>query len=201
MVEEALQGAHLDHERRPSDVRGEYGRDDARIVHSAGFRRLQGKTQVMGVAEGDFHRTRLTHSIEVAQIGCGILAVLKRRHADDEVAARWLPSRASVAAACHAHDLGHPPFGHGGEAALQECMVSSGGFEGNAQTLRMIVALERHHVEGGLNPTRRTLLGAPQVSRVLRELRTRPLRARAAQVLLRGGAGWVDWGLGALRRR
>jgi predicted deoxyguanosinetriphosphate triphosphohydrolase len=113
--------ARLHPERgRKDDVRTEYERDKARIIHSAGFRRLQGKTQVMGVGEGDFHRTRLTHSIETGQIGEGILLKLQNRHANDPEILSGLPDRALVDAACCAHDLGHPPYGHGGEPALQE---------------------------------------------------------------------------------
>lgn len=148
-------------ERRSGDLRDEFQRDRARIVHSAGFRRLQGKTQVMGVGEGDFHRTRLTHSLEVAQIAEGILTTLRRRRRDrrDEELQRWLPTEAALDAACLAHDLGHPPYGHGGERALQERMVAHGGFEGNAQTLRILVKLERYRRHSGVNPTRRTVLG------------------------------------------
>ena len=182
-------------EPRPGDVRSEYERDEARIVHGAGFRRLQGKTQVLAVAEGDFHRTRLTHSIEVAQIGCGILAVLKRRHAGDEIAMRWLPRRGSVASACHAHDLGHPPFGHGGEAALQECMASHGGFEGNAQTLRMMVRLERHHADGGLNPTRRTLLGVLKYPMSYADYDPCRYALKPPKCFYADEQDWVDWAL------
>src|SRR6478736_4796790 len=122
---------------RPGDVRTAYERDRARIIHSAGFRRLQGKTQVMGVGEGDFHRTRLTHSIECALIGIGLLDQVKRTVAAPAGAMQWLPCRALVEAACYAHDLGHPPFGHGGERALHSKMKDHGGFEGNCQTLRI----------------------------------------------------------------
>jgi len=143
---------------RPSDVRNAYERDRARIIHSSAFRRLQGKTQVMGVGEGDFHRTRLTHSLEVSQIGTGILAFLKRRHLDDSSISMWLPEPALIDSACYAHDLGHPPYGHGGERALNEAMIGFGGFEGNAQTLRILVKLEKYKKYQGINPTRRTIL-------------------------------------------
>jgi dGTPase len=101
-------------EERPGDVRTPFQRDRARILHSAGFRRLQGKTQVMGVGEGDFHRTRLTHSIECAQLGNGLLEKLLSRTDKAEPLVPWLPCRDLIEAACFAHDLGHPPFGHGG---------------------------------------------------------------------------------------
>src|SRR4051812_890410 len=103
---------------RPGDVRTPYQRDRARLLHSAAFRRLQGKTQVMGVGEGDFHRTRLTHSIECAQIGSGLLEQLQAQVDIPQNLQPWLPSRDLAEASCLAHDLGHPPYGHSGEVAL-----------------------------------------------------------------------------------
>ena len=143
---------------RPQDVRDDYQRDKGRIIHSFAFRRLQAKTQVMGVGEGegDFHRTRLTHSIEAAQIGEGLLLSLCSN--TDGEARNWLPPRDLLTAACLAHDLGHPPFGHAGERQLHRNMVDYGGFEGNAQTLRIVTKLERYRVGGGINPTRRLVL-------------------------------------------
>jgi dGTPase len=143
---------------RPKDERDEYQRDKSRIVHSAAFRRLQAKTQVMGVGEGDFHRTRLTHTIEVAQIGEGILGRLNHRYAKNHTLRRWLPPGHLLNAACFAHDLGHPPFGHGGERALYAVMADSGGFEGKAQTIRILTRLEKYKRQMGTNPTRRLIL-------------------------------------------
>ena len=145
---------------RPGDERDAYQRDKARLIHSGAFRRLQAKTQVMGVGEGDFHRTRLTHSLEVAQIGEGLLAVLRKEQAaDNEILNNWLPPPDLLAAACLAHDLGHPPFGHGGELALHTPLKRHGGFEGNAQTLRILTRLEKYTKNHGINPTRRLILG------------------------------------------
>lgn len=147
--------------QRSGDPRSPFQRDRARIMHSAAFRRLQGKTQVMGTGEGDFHRTRLTHSIEVSQIGYGLLQVLQsRKEILPENDQKWLPERDLIEAACLAHDLGHPPFGHKGEQALHEAMLQHGGFEGNGQTLRIITKLEKYNERGkGLYPTRRLILG------------------------------------------
>jgi dGTPase len=148
---------HLE-EPRAGDVRNAYEHDKGRVIHSSAFRRLQGKTQVMGTGEGDFHRTRLTHSIEVGQIGEGVLLRLSRTAADPAATA-WLPDRSLVLAACHAHDLGHPPYGHDGEVAMHAKMRDDDGFEGNGQTLRVLTRLEKYRARGvGLNPTRRLLL-------------------------------------------
>lgn len=143
---------------RPDDERDEYKRDKARVVHSSAFRRLQAKTQVMGVGEGDFHRTRLTHSIEASEIGEGLLGSLIRRPKVTGDACEWLPPRDLLVAACLAHDLGHPPFGHGGERALHARMIDCGGFEGNGQTLRIVSRLEKYKLGKGMNPTRRLVL-------------------------------------------
>lgn len=137
---------------RPDNKRDSYERDRARIVHSAAFRRLQSKTQVLGVSDGDFHRTRLTHSMEVAQIGKGIVTQLSNTN-------KYLPPVDLIEAIGLAHDIGHPPFGHGGELALNTMMRPWGGFEGNGQTLRLLSKLEAHTPKFGLNLTRRTLLG------------------------------------------
>lgn len=154
--------AGIGKEQFESDARDPYQRDLGRIVHSASFRRLQTKTQVMGSGEGDFHRTRLTHSLEVAQIGRGIvwkIQNIKEFKSKSELK-KIMPSSELIEAICYAHDLGHPPFGHAGEQALQSKMYDKGGFEGNAQTIRLLTKLEKMFKNDGIRPTRRLLLGA-----------------------------------------
>lgn len=145
--------------QRDGDTRKPFERDPDRIIYSSAFRRLQAKTQVLGVGEGDFHRTRLTHSVEVSQLGLGILRALNRNKNIPQKIKDALPTHWNITAICLAHDLGHPPYGHGGEIALNNKMKDFGGFEGNAQTLRILTKLESHHYNSGLNLTRRTLLG------------------------------------------
>lgn len=139
--------------------RDEYGRDRARIIHSAFFRRLQGKTQVLGVGESDFYRTRLTHSLEVAQIAEGVSEYLKIKYKNEETIVNLLPEQNLIESIGLVHDIGHPPFGHGGEVALNYAMRDDSGFEGNAQTLRICTKLGEYSDNDGLNLTRRTLLG------------------------------------------
>ena len=127
--------------------RSPFQRDKDRIIHSSAFRRLKGKTQVFVAHEGDYYRTRLTHSLEVSQIGRSIARVLGL----DEDLAECLSL---------AHDLGHPPFGHSGEDALAAGMEPYGGFDHNAQTLRIVEKLEGRYAEfDGLNLTWETLEG------------------------------------------
>ncbi|TXN17295.1 dNTP triphosphohydrolase [Methylobacterium sp. WL122] len=139
------------------DGRDPYQRDLGRIIHSASFRRLQAKTQVMGTGEGDFHRTRLTHSLEVGHISRGIVWHLRNICTEEQV--EWLPTTELIEAISYAHDLGHPPFGHGGERALFIKMRNYGGFEGNAQNIRILARLEKYYNLDGIRPTRRLLLG------------------------------------------
>jgi len=142
---------------RCGDHRTTSERDYSRVIHSAAFRRLQNKTQVLGLGESDFYRTRLTHSMEVAQIGASITKHLEVTCQGNERA--WLPDTRQIEAICLAHDIGNPPFGHGGEIALDSFMRSYGGFEGNGQTLRVLAKLEKYSESHGMDLTRRTLLG------------------------------------------
>ncbi|MGL5360431.1 MAG: dGTP triphosphohydrolase, partial [Shewanella sp.] len=150
------QRRHGEDKQRRLDHRTPYQRDRARILHSAAFRRLQAKTQVLGVGMNDFYRTRLTHSLEVSQIGTGIAAQLKRKYPQHQ---RLLSSMSLLESLCLAHDIGHPPFGHGGEVALNYMMREHGGFEGNGQTFRILSKLEPYTLDFGMNLCRRTLLG------------------------------------------
>src|SRR5690625_521582 len=102
-------------EKQDTDIRTEWERDYARIVHSSAFRRLQAKTQVLGLGDSDFYRTRLTHSMEVAQIGTGILRFLQvnLEEKDQQEILSSLPDHMLMNSICLAHDFGHPPFGHG----------------------------------------------------------------------------------------
>ncbi|MDX1538005.1 anti-phage deoxyguanosine triphosphatase [Arsukibacterium sp.] len=142
---------------RPNDQRSPWQRDRARILHSAAFRRLQSKTQILGIGQNDFYRTRLTHSLEAAQIGTGLVSQLIKKSAGD--IKPILPDASLMEALCLAHDIGHPPFGHGGETALNYKMLADGGFEGNGQTLRIVAKLEPYTQRHGMDLARRTLLG------------------------------------------
>ena len=138
--------------------RSAFRRDYARILHSPAFRRLQGKTQLFPSMEHDFFRNRLTHSLEVAQIAKSIALRLNDR---DSYFRAYPIDTDLVETAALAHDLGHPPFGHNGERALDDCMKERGGFEGNAQSLRILSKLGKKEPqrlpEVGLNLTHRTL--------------------------------------------
>ncbi len=131
----------------PSPTRSEFQRDRDRIIHSTAFRRLAHKTQVFVPLDGDHFRTRLTHTIEVGQIARALARALR---VDEDLAE----------AVALAHDLGHTPFGHAGEEALESCMKPYGGFDHNAQALRVVTLLERRYADyDGLDLTWETLEG------------------------------------------
>lgn len=144
---------------RRQDYRTPFQQDRDRIIHSFAFRRLQAKTQVFWSGEYDFYRTRLTHSIEVAQIGRSICNYLKNKC--DLLNESFYIDQDLVEAVCLAHDLGHPPFGHASERYLNQLMQRYGGFEGNAQTLRMITDIFYSSDGGrrGMAPTRALIDG------------------------------------------
>lgn len=166
--------------------RSEFRRDYARLIHSPAFRRLQGKTQLFRGLESDFFRNRLTHSLEVAQIAKSIAI---RINNTDDYFSRFNLDSDLIETAALAHDLGHPPFGHTGEEALDKCMKDYGGFEGNAQTLRILARLEKKEVSDvstlpvgvsaagedhrlGLNLTHRTLAALLKYDRMIPEHRS-----------------------------
>jgi dGTPase len=151
-------------ERKP-DYRSIFHQDRDRIMFTSAFRRLQAKTQVFQAGEYDFYRTRLTHSMEVANIAKS-LAVWLRAH---DPAVRIDPDL--LEAICLAHDIGHPPFGHSGERVLQTLMEPYGGFEGNAQTLRILTRTiyNRAGGRGGMSPSRALLDGVLKYKRLYRD--------------------------------
>src|SRR5271170_3654438 len=118
--------------KRTPDYRTAFHQDRDRIMFTPAFRRLQAKTQVFQAGEYDFYRTRLTHSLEVANIAKSIAVWLQKSHRTVAIDPDLLE------AICFAHDIGHPPFGHAGERVLNQIMEPYGGFEGNAQTLRIL---------------------------------------------------------------
>ncbi|ENM5907353.1 dGTPase [Vibrio mimicus] len=148
--------------KRSSDTEHEYlfRIDQSRIINSVAFRRLQSKTQVHGVGESDFFRTRLTHSMEVAQVGNSITHRLNFiANQRDCPSKDWIAPIPLIETICLAHDLGHPAFGHNGERTLNYFLHNDGGFEGNGQTFRILSKLGEYSSEYGYNLTRRVLLG------------------------------------------
>jgi dGTPase len=156
----------------PSPSRSLYSRDRDRILHSTAFRRLNYKTQVFVYHEGDHYRSRLTHSLEVAQIARSLARTLS---VDEDL----------TEALALAHDLGHPPFGHAGERALDAAMNEAGGFDHNAQSLRVVTELERKYARfDGLNLTWETLEGLVKHNGPLLGRDSKPMRGPVPQPLL-----------------
>lgn len=154
---------------RRTDYRSAFQIDRDRIIHAHAFRKLQSKTQVFLSGEYDFYRTRLTHSIEVAQIGRSMCHYLQTRAGI--LKEDFFIDSDLVEAVCLAHDLGHPPFGHSGERTLQELMRKWGGFEGNAQTLHLLTKTMVQNENGvrGIQPTRALLDGVLKYKQLFSE--------------------------------
>jgi dGTPase len=161
------------HAEPPSATRSDFRRDCDRIIHSSAFRRLAYKTQVFVYREGDHYRNRLTHTLEVTQIARSL--------------ARALGLDEDLAEACAlAHDLGHPPFGHSGERALDSCLAAEGGFDHNAQTLAVVTRLERRYAGfDGLNLTWETLEGLAKHNGPLIDAAGRPIGSAARRGVAR----------------
>lgn len=159
---------------RKPDYRTPFQVDRDRVIHSHAFRKLQSKTQVFLSGEYDFYRTRLTHSMEVAQIGRSICNYLKSR--GGPLSDEFFIDGDLVEAVCLAHDLGHPPFGHSGERTLQELMGAHGGFEGNAQTLHLLTETMYQNESGvrGMNPSRALMDGVLKYKKLYREFEVPP---------------------------
>lgn len=157
-------------DERHGDYRTPFEQDRDRIIHTASFRRLQAKTQVFLSGEYDFYRTRLTHSLEVAQIGRAICTFLQRK--SPFFSDTFFIDSNLVEAICLSHDLGHPPFGHAGERTLHNVMKPFGGFEGNAQTLRLLTetVYSDKVSRKGMNPTRAFLDGVLKYKTLFSEL-------------------------------
>jgi dGTPase len=157
------------HAEPPSRTRSDFRRDCDRIIHSTAFRRLAHKTQVFIPHEGDHYRTRLTHTLEVTQIARSLARALGL---DEDLAE----------ASALAHDLGHPPFGHAGERALDRCLARHGGFDHNAQTLSVVTRLERRYADfDGLNLTWDTLEGLVKHNGPLTDRAGAPVGRHAAR--------------------
>ncbi|MGQ0567600.1 MAG: deoxyguanosinetriphosphate triphosphohydrolase [Gemmobacter sp.] len=166
------------HPERMSSFRSPFQRDRDRIIHSSAFRRLKHKTQVFVEHEGDYYRTRLTHTIEVAQVARTIAGVL------------GLNTDLAEAVAL-AHDLGHTPFGHTGEDALADLMAPYGGFDHNAQALRIVTRLERHYADfDGLNLTWEALEGIAKHNGPVAGPNARHPDAGLPHALAEVNAGW-----------
>jgi dGTPase len=151
--------------KRTPDYRSVFHQDRDRLMFTSSFRRLQAKTQVFQAGEYDFYRTRLTHSLEVSRIADSIAVWLRVKHPEVEVNPHLLEG------ICLAHDIGHPPFGHGGERTLNQVMEPYGGFEGNAQTLRILTRTiySDSKKRWGMSPSRALLDGVLKYKRLHRD--------------------------------
>ncbi|MEI7909139.1 MAG: dNTP triphosphohydrolase [Verrucomicrobiota bacterium] len=177
------------------DYRTPFQTDRDRVLHTPAFRRMQNKTQVFWSGEYDFYRTRLTHSLEVAQIGKSISYWLKTRPGgplDDG----FFIDPDLIEAVCLSHDLGHPPFGHAGERSLNHLLREHGGFEGNAQTLRILTERIFSARRSGMDPTRAFLDGVLKYKSLWGALRAATGAPPQHHFLYDDQAGYLDWALG-----
>lgn len=181
--------------RDQGDYRSPFQIDRDRVLHTPTFRRLQNKTQVFWSGEYDFYRTRLTHSLEVAQIGKSICHWLKSRE-DGPLAPDFFIDPDLVEAVCLSHDLGHPPFGHAGERTLNHLMRDSGGFEGNAQTLRLLTERIFSAKRSGMDPTRAFLDGILKYKSLWSELKTLGGKAPEHHFIYDDQQAHLDWAMG-----
>jgi len=191
----AFDTERLNVQATPEDFRTPFQIDRDRVLHTPTFRRLQNKTQVFWSGEYDFYRTRLTHSLEVAQIGKSICHWLMTRP-DGPLGAGYFIDPDLVEAVCLSHDLGHPPFGHAGERTLNFLMRDHGGFEGNAQTLRLLTERIFSAKRTGMNPTRAFLDGVLKYKTLWSELRDGLGHAPKNHFIYDHQHRFLDWTMG-----
>jgi dGTPase len=188
----AFDTERLTTEPEREDFRTAFQIDRDRVLHTPSFRRLQSKTQVFWSGEYDFYRTRLTHSLEVAQIGRSICQYLNKT--SEFLSDDYYIDSDLVEAACLSHDLGHPPFGHAGEMALNSLMQDAGGFEGNAQTLRLLTERIFTAKKSGMNPTRAFLDSVLKYKTLWSELKTAKAgKAPKNHFIYDEQMGYLDW--------
>lgn len=177
------------------DYRSPFQIDRDRVLHTPTFRRLQNKTQVFWSGEYDFYRTRLTHSLEVAQIGKSICHWLKSRP-DGPLEEDFFIDADLVEAICLSHDLGHPPFGHAGERTLNHLMRGHGGFEGNAQTLRLLTERIFSAKRAGMDPSRAFLDGILKYKSLWSELKSATGIEPENHFIYDDQQAHLDWAMG-----
>jgi len=180
----------------PDDFRTPFQIDRDRVLHTPTFRRLQNKTQVFWSGEYDFYRTRLTHSLEVAQIGKSICYWLASQP-DGPLSPDLFIDPDLVEAICLSHDLGHPPFGHAGERTLNFLMAPHGGFEGNAQTLRLLANRIFSTKRSGMDPTRAFLDGILKYKTLWSEGHTTDHQPPEHHFLYDEQLALLDWAMGS----
>lgn len=180
--------------RAEGDFRSPFQIDRDRVLHTPAFRRLQSKTQVFWSGEYDFYRTRLTHSLEVAQIGKSICRWLL--HSSDDLDEGFHLDEDLVEAICLSHDLGHPPFGHAGERSLNHFMAEYGGFEGNAQTLRLLNERIFSQSRKGMDPSRAFLDGVLKYKSLWTELKAAKGKLPKNHFLYDSQVNHLSWAMG-----